>query len=76
MKMIVNQLRRRCRDALDIEQVIDTGARYRLGGAEMVQQRPLARRPYTGNFIKRVADQFLLAPGAVGANGKAVRLVA
>src|SRR5579862_4784228 len=44
--------------------------------AKMPQQRALASRPDTGNFLQAGLADVLLTPGAVRANGKTVRLVA
>ena len=41
-----------------------------------MQQRALARRADAGDFVERALDELLLAPGAMGADGEAVRLVA
>ena len=51
------------------------GAADRLGRAEMLEQRPLARRADARNLVERGGGDRLLALGAVRANSETMRLV-
>ena len=72
----VDEFRHRLGDAVDRLQILDAGHRHRLGGAEMAQQRPLARRADAGDLVERICVDLLGALGPVGADGEPVRLVA
>ena len=63
-------------DAVDLHEVGDLGAGDAAGGAEMVEQRFLARRADAFDFVERRAGRFGGAFLAVGADGPAVSLVA
>src|SRR3569623_641469 len=76
IEVVVDQLRHRVRDAGDGGEVGEGGAAHGLGGAEMLQQRALARRADALDLIERVLDDVLLAARPVRADGEAVGLVA
>src|SRR5204862_6667442 len=63
-------------DAVDGAQVVGTSAGDGFGGAEMLEQRALARRADAGDLVERVGADGLAALGAVGTDGEAVGLVA
>src|SRR5512137_554749 len=75
VEMLVDGLRHLRADAAHGGQIGDAGATHRLGRAKMLQQRPFAGRADARYLVKGRYMQRLLAPGAVGADGKAVRLV-
>src|SRR4051812_10192324 len=63
-------------DARHLREIVERRALDGFQGAEMVQQRPLARRPDAGDFLQTGLPDIFLAPRAVRADGEAVRLVA
>ena len=76
VEMVVDHLRHLRADAADRGEIGDAGAAHRLGRAEMLEQRALARRSNTLNLVERRGLHLLLAPGAMGADGEAMGLVA
>ena len=76
MEKVVDELGRRRIDARRLFEIGEAGARHALGGAESVEQRAFARRADAGDFVERAFDEFLLALGAMRADGEAMRLVA
>ena len=74
--MVVDRLRHLRADAADRCEIGDAGAAHRLGRAEMLEQRALARRADARDLVERRGMHRLLAPGAMGADGEAVGLVA
>src|SRR5207244_12914178 len=75
MKMIINLFCDGLADASDPIAPAETGARNRSRRAEMMQERLLSPRPDPGNLVERRASERFCPPGAVGADGEAVRLV-
>src|SRR6516165_11645711 len=76
MKEVIDQRRRALVEAGGLFEVGEAGAGDRLGRAEGEQERALARRADAGDFVERTPDEVLLAPGAMGSDGEAVRFVA
>src|SRR5437588_8355799 len=76
VEKIIDQPRRRRVDAGRLFEVRQPRPRHRLGGAEGLQQRPLARGADSGDFVERALHEFLLALGAMRADGETMRLVA
>src|SRR5215831_21032317 len=76
MKKVIDELRRPGVEARGLFEVGQPGPGHRLGRAEGEQERALARRADAGDFVERAPDEVLLAPGAVGPDGEAVRFVA
>src|SRR3984893_4862361 len=75
MKMIINFFSDGLADASDPIELAETGARNRSRRAEMVQERLLSPRPDPGHLVDRRGAERFCPFGAVGADGKAVRLV-
>ena len=63
-------------DTLDLLEVRQRGPFDRLKRTEMQKQRPLAGRSDAGNLLQAGFAQVAFTARAVGADGKAVRLVA
>jgi hypothetical protein len=76
VEMVVDEPRDALGNAVHGHQIGSWRPAHRLGRAEMLQQRALARRADAGDLVERVLDHLLLAPRAVRADGEAVRLVA
>ena len=76
MEKVVHQLRGGGVEARRFFEVGEAGFGDVLGRAEGEEQRALARRADARDFVERALDEFLLAPGAMGPDGEAVRLVA
>src|SRR6187431_838744 len=76
VEMIVDHLRHLRADAADRGEIGDAGAAHRLGRTEMLEQSALARRPNALDLVERRNMHLLLAPGTMGADGKAMGLVA
>src|SRR6188472_850079 len=76
MKMAIDAAGQRTADALDVFEIGDAGTAHPLGRSEGAQQGFLAFRPNAGHLVRRVGRHALEAPGAMGADGEAVRLVA
>src|SRR3546814_9212015 len=76
VEVVVDLARHGPRDALHRLEIGEAGAGDRLGGAEMQQQRLLAPGADAWHLVEHRAQAGLGPPGAVGADGEAVRLVA
>src|SRR5690606_20833104 len=76
VEMVIDLARHSLGNAIDSFQVGQAGARHRPRGAEMQQQRLFATGADAWYFVERRAQPRLAAPRAVGADGKAVGLVA
>src|SRR4051794_35539629 len=63
VKVIVDLLRRRFRDAFHCQQILQRGAAHRLGRTEMVQQRTLAAWSDAADLVEWIAHHLLLAAG-------------
>ena len=59
MEEIVDFLRHLGGDAVDCLQILDARPRYRLGRAEMLEQRALARLADAGDLVERVGAEGL-----------------
>src|SRR5680860_1700998 len=75
MEVIIDRFRHLRADAANAFEIGDAGAAHGLGRTEILQQRPLARRPDARHLVERRGGDAFLAPRAVGADGKPVRLV-
>src|SRR6185437_5553089 len=76
MKMVINLFRDSFADARHALDLGEAGAGDGARGAEMVQQRLFAFRADAGDLVERRAPERFRMPRTVGADGKAVRLVA
>src|SRR5689334_11231742 len=76
VKKIINGLCHLGADAGHALKILAAGARHSLGRTEVLQQRTFACWADTGDFVERVDAQRLAALGTMGADGKAVSLVA
>ena len=76
MEEVVDRLRQLGRHARHGGEIGERGAADGLCRAEMRQQGALPRRADALDLVERVLRQGRLAPGAVRADGEAVRLVA
>src|SRR5262249_16616718 len=76
VKKLVNPPRRFGADAIDLHQVGDRGALDGLERTEVMQQRPLARRPDAGNLLQSGLAQILGAARPMRTDGEAMRLIA
>src|SRR5215472_9044053 len=76
MEMVVDALRHGFADALDPLKIGKSRTGDAARRAEMMKQRLLAPRADAGNLVERRAADRLHPPGAMGADGEAMRLVA
>src|SRR4030095_12961682 len=76
VKKIIDGLRHLGANAGHALEILAAGARHSLGRTEVLEQRTFACWADTGDFVERVEAQRLAALGAMGADGKAVGLVA
>ena len=76
VEKVIDELGGRGIDARNLFEIGEAGARNRLGRPERMQQGALARRPDPADLVERALGEVLLAAGAVGADGEAMRLVA
>src|SRR5688572_12817289 len=76
VEIVVDAPRRRAGNTRNLFQILERGALDRAGRSEVHQQRPLAPRADAGNLVERTRRHALRALLAMGADGKAVGLVA
>ncbi len=76
MEVTIDAAGERTADAFDILEIGNAGAAYPLGRAKGPEQRLLALRPDAGHLVERIGRNALEAAGAMGADGKAMGLIA
>ena len=75
MEEVIYRIGQRIGNPFDRFQILQAGARHRLGGTEMCQKGAFARLSDARNIIQRRCTDGFGPLGAVGTNGKTVRLV-